>query len=125
MKLALSLAAIFALAPALTTLYAAAAPSSAKPNVVFLLGDDVGWSDVSTHPGGFIPTPNIDRLFKEGVELRNYMGWCVCSPTRAMLMTARHPFRVGTGPETGGELARDEVTMAEGFKANGYLGAIV
>ncbi len=121
MKLASSLAVISALLASLATLHAAdAPPSSAKPNVVFLLGDDVGWSDVSTHPGGFIRTPNVDHLFKEGVELSNYMGWCVCSPTRAMLMTARHPFRVGTGPETGGELSKDETTIAEGFKANGY-----
>ncbi len=93
---------------------------AAPPNVVYLLADDLGWSDVSVHPGGSIPTPTIDRLFKEGVELRNFMGWCVCSPTRAMLLTGRHPFRVGTGPETGGELAKEEATIAEGFKAHGY-----
>jgi arylsulfatase A-like enzyme len=58
--------------------------------------------------------------FKQGIELRNFMGWCVCSPTRAMLLTGRHPFRVGTGPEVGGELAKEETTIAEGFKANGY-----
>ncbi len=122
MKLTLSLAVASALLPSLATLHAAddAPPLSAKPNVVFLLGDDVGWSDISTHPGGIIRTPSIDRLFKESVELRNYMGWCVCSPTRAMLLTARHPFRVGTGPETGGELSTNETTIAEGFKANGY-----
>jgi arylsulfatase A-like enzyme len=121
MKLTLSLALIAASLASLATLNAADAPvASAKPNVVFLMGDDVGWSDISLHPGGFIRTPSIDHLFKESVELRNYMGWCVCSPTRAMLLTARHPFRVGTGPETGGELAQDEVTIAEGFKANGY-----
>jgi len=91
-----------------------------KPNVVYLFADDLGWSDISAHPGGSIPTPNIDRLFKQGMELRNFMGWCVCSPTRAMLLTARHPFRVGTGPETGGELEKSETTIAEGFKANGY-----
>ena len=101
----------------LAALRAADAP---KPNVVFLLADDLGWSDLSVHPGGTIPTPNIDRLFKQGVELQNYMGWCVCSPTRAMLMTGRHPFRVGTGPEVGGELAKEEVTVADAFKANGY-----
>ncbi|MGA2496263.1 MAG: sulfatase-like hydrolase/transferase [Tepidisphaeraceae bacterium] len=93
---------------------------AAPPNVVYLLADDLGWSDISAHPGGSIPTPQIDRLFKEGIELRNFMGWCVCSPTRAMLMTGRHPFRVGTGPEVGGELAKEEATIAEGFKANGY-----
>jgi len=91
-----------------------------RPNVVYLLADDLGWSDISTHPGGSIPTPNIDRLFRQGVELRNFLGWCVCSPTRAMLLTGRHPFRVGTGPETGGELEKAETTMAEGFQANGY-----
>jgi arylsulfatase A-like enzyme len=92
----------------------------AKPNVVYLLADDLGWSDLSTHPGGSIPTPRIDRLFKQGLQLNNFMGWCVCSPTRAMLLTGRHPFRVGTGPETGGELEKAETTIAEGFKANGY-----
>ena len=91
-----------------------------KPNVVYLFADDLGWSDISVHPGGSIPTPNIDKLFKQGCELKNFMGWCVCSPTRAMLLTGRHPFRVGTGPETGGELEKAETTIAEGFKANGY-----
>lgn len=107
---------------ALIALSIAAVLSShaAPPNVVYMLADDLGWSDISAHPGGTIKTPNIDRLFKQGVELRNFVGWCVCSPTRAMLLTGRHPFRVGTGPETGGELARDETTIAEGFKANGY-----
>jgi arylsulfatase A-like enzyme len=116
MKHTLSFVVALMFAPA--TPLPAAAPG--KPNVVYLLADDLGWSDVSTHPGGGIPTPNIDRLFKQGVELRSFMGWCVCSPTRAMLLTGRHPFRVGTGPETGGELAKEEATIAEGFKANGY-----
>ena len=96
------------------------AAAGTKPNVVYILADDLGWSDISTHPGGSIPTPNIDRLFKNGVELNNFMGYCVCSPTRAMLLTGRHPFRVGTGPEVGGELPKEETTIAEGFKANGY-----
>ena len=99
---------------------ASAWAADSKPNVVYLFADDLGWSDISAHPGGTIQTPNIDRLFKQGLELRNFMGWCVCSPTRAMLLTARHPFRVGTGPETGGELEKSETTIAEGFKANGY-----
>ena len=96
------------------------ASDSPKPNVVYLFADDLGWSDISVHAGGSIPTPNIDKLFKQGVEIENFMGWCVCSPTRAMLLTGRHPFRVGTGPETGGELEKADTTIAEGFKANGY-----
>lgn len=90
-----------------------------KPNVVYILSDDVGWGDLSVHGGG-VPTPNIDKLFSRGVELSNFMGWCVCSPTRAMLLTGRHPIRVGTGPEVGGELDTGETTIAEGFQANGY-----
>jgi arylsulfatase A-like enzyme len=114
-RTSLTLTALF-LAP-LAGLHAA---EPTKPNIVYLFADDLGWSDLSIHPGGTIPTPHIDKLFKQGIELRNFMGWCVCSPTRAMLLTGRHPFRVGTGPETGGELAKEETTIAEGFKANGY-----
>ncbi|GAB6166675.1 arylsulfatase [Thermostilla marina] len=90
-----------------------------KPNVLYILSDDVGWGDLSVH-GGKVPTPNIDRLFARGVELTQFMGWCVCSPTRAMLLTGRHPIRVGTAPETGGELDPAETTIAEAFRANGY-----
>ena len=117
MKLTLNLLTILLLVP-LAGLRAAEAPSQ-SPNVVLILADDVGWGDLSVHGGG-MPTPNIDRLFIQGVELRNFMGWCVCSPTRAMLLTGRHPIRVGTAPEVGGELALEETTIAEGFKANGY-----
>ncbi len=95
------------------------AADAAKPNIVYLLADDLGWGDLRTNGGG-IPTPRLDQLFKEGVRLDNFMGWCVCSPTRAMLLTGRHPFRVGTGPETGGELAREETTIGEAFRAHGY-----
>jgi arylsulfatase A-like enzyme len=93
--------------------------SASRPNVVYIMADDLGWGDISAHGGG-VATPNIDKLYKQGVELTQFMGWCVCSPTRAMLLTGRHPFRVGTGPEVGGELAKEETTIAEGFKANGY-----
>ncbi len=95
------------------------AAETAKPNVVYIMADDIGWGDISAHGGG-VPTPNIDRLFAKGVELTQFMGWCVCSPTRAMLLTGRHPIRVGTAPEVGGELDPAETTIAEGFKANGY-----
>ena len=95
------------------------AGSAVRPNIVYILADDLGWGDISCH-GGKTPTPHIDRLFTEGVELEHCMAWCVCSPTRAMLLTGRHPFRVGTGPEVGGELSADETTIAEIFRAAGY-----
>jgi monofunctional biosynthetic peptidoglycan transglycosylase len=89
------------------------------PNIVFILADDLGWGDISIH-GGSIPTPNIDKLFEQGVEFENFMGWTVCSPSRAMFLTGRHPFRLGMGPETGGELETAETTIAEAFRAQGY-----
>lgn len=110
---------LFVLLASLLPFGALHAVDSAKPNVVYIMADDLGWGDLSVHGGG-VPTPNIDRLFSQGVELTQFMGWCVCSPTRAMLLTGRHPIRVGTAPEVGGELAMEETTIAEGFKANGY-----
>jgi arylsulfatase A-like enzyme len=98
---------------------AAVCAEPTRPNIVILVADDLGWGDLGAN-GGSIPTPRIDRLFREGVRLDHFMAWCVCSPTRAMLLTGRHPFRVGTGPEVGGELAEEETTIAEAFKANGY-----
>jgi arylsulfatase A len=89
------------------------------PNIVFILADDLGWGDISVH-GGVIPTPHVDRLFEDGVEFPNFMGWTVCSPTRAMFLTGRHPFRMGLGPKVGGELDTEETTIAEAFKAQGY-----
>jgi hypothetical protein len=67
---------------ALAVFSVSAAEPDSKPNVVYLLADDLGWSDDSTHPGGNIPTPGIDRLFMEGVQVNNFMVWCVCSSPR-------------------------------------------
>ena len=109
---------ILLLAPAALHASDTATPA-AKPNIVYMLADDLGWGDLSAN-GGSIPTPQLDRLFAQGVRLDHFMGWCVCSPTRAMLLTGRHPFRVGTGPAVGGELAREEMTIAEAIQAHGY-----
>jgi arylsulfatase A-like enzyme len=110
----------FALVVVWLSFSAAKSVADPPPNIVYLLADDLGWSDLSIHPGGSIATPNIDRFFRQGIELQQFMGWCVCSPTRAMLLTGRHPFRVGTGPEVGGELSGREVTLAEAFRQHGY-----
>ena len=65
-----------------------------KPNVVIILTDDLGWGDVSYH-GGYIPTPNIDQLAKDGMELNRFYSNPICSPTRASLMTGLHIFNHG------------------------------
>ncbi len=66
----------------------------ARPNIVLILADDLGWNDVSYH-GGEIPTPNVDRIALEGVVLDRFYACPVCSPTRAGLMTGRYPIRFG------------------------------
>ena len=59
------------------------------PHIVFALLDDLGWNDVSYHGSTQIPTPTIDRLAAEGVELDSYYTNPVCSPTRASLLSGR------------------------------------
>jgi len=71
-----------------------AAEPAARPHVIYLLVDDLGWEDVSYH-GGNIQTPRIDRLADEGVRLERFYVQSVCTPTRAGLMTGRYPMRLG------------------------------
>src|SRR6266513_2719214 len=65
-----------------------------RPNIVFFLIDDLGWSDVGFH-GSEIKTPNIDKLAAAGTRLEAFYVQPVCSPTRAALMTGRYPMRHG------------------------------
>jgi len=67
---------------------------SGKPNIVFILADDLGWGDVGYHDDE-IETPNIDRIAREGIELDRFYVCPICSPTRAGLMTGRYPIRFG------------------------------
>ena len=65
-----------------------------SPNIVFILADDLGYGDIGCH-GSVIPTPNIDRIFNQGVELTRHYAAPVSSPTRCGLMTGRYPSRFG------------------------------
>src|SRR5262249_32590231 len=65
-----------------------------RPNVVFLLADDLGWADVGWH-GDEIKTPHLDKLAASGAKLEQFYVQPVCSPTRAALMTGRYPMRHG------------------------------
>ena len=68
--------------------------NSKPPHILFILADDLGWSDVGFH-GSIIKTPNIDRLANEGVILDNYYVLPLCTPTRSALMTGRYPIHTG------------------------------
>src|ERR1700722_10789305 len=78
-------------------LHASDAPTpSAKPNILIILTDDQGRGDYSAFGTKDIRTSNMDRLFREGVTFNNfYANSCVCSPSRAALLTGCYPDRVG------------------------------
>ncbi len=98
-----------------------AAPTpAAPPNIVFILADDLGWADVAFH-GGNAPTPQRDRLAREGLELTQHYVAPVCSPTRAGLLTGRCWSRFGiTTPINTRGLPWDTVTMARALGSHGY-----
>lgn len=65
-----------------------------KPHILFILVDDLGWSDVGFH-GSKIKTPNIDKLASEGVILDNYYVQPICTPTRGALLSGLYPIHLG------------------------------
>ena len=78
----------------LTNLVVSVVSLSRKPHILFVLVDDLGWSDVSFH-GSKIKTPNVDKLAAEGVILDNYYVQPICTPTRASLLSGRYPIHTG------------------------------
>ncbi|WP_339749860.1 sulfatase-like hydrolase/transferase [uncultured Rubinisphaera sp.] len=90
------------------------------PNIVFIIADDLGWADVAFH-GGNVPTPNLDQLASEGLELAQHYVAPVCSPTRAGLMTGRCWSRFGiTTPTNELALPIETVTLPQALKSRGY-----
>jgi arylsulfatase A-like enzyme len=107
----------------------AAAADARKPNIVFIVADDLGWKDVGFH-GSDIRTPNIDQLARTGARLEQFYVQPMCTPTRAALMTGRYPFRYGLQTAvilshfTYG-LALDEWLLPQALRAAGYLTVMV
>lgn len=96
------------------------AAAGSKPNIVFIIADDLGWADVALH-GGSAPTPQLDKLAKEGLELTHHYVAPVCSPTRTGLMTGRCWSRFGvTTPQNERALRWDTTTLPKALKAVGY-----
>ncbi|MBL9182307.1 MAG: sulfatase-like hydrolase/transferase [Verrucomicrobiaceae bacterium] len=104
----------------LAALFAFASLANAAPNVVFIIADDLGWADVAFH-GGSAPTPHLDQLAKEGIELTQHYVAPVCSPTRTGLMTGRCWSRFNvTTPQNQRALRWDTVTLPRALKSVGY-----
>lgn len=102
-----------------------------KPNIIVILVDDMGWSDIGCY-GGEIPTPNLDGLAKNGLRFTQFYNTGRCCPTRASLLTGLYPHQAGVGhmmenkglPGYQGHLNDTCVTMAEVLKSAGYFTAM-
>lgn len=98
--------------------------STQRPNIVFIIADDLGWADVGYH-GSEIQTPNIDRLAREGVRFSHHYAMATCTPTRVGLMTGRYPSRYGvTAPAYGKIFDDDTITLAEALRRGRYATSI-
>ncbi|MEY2750098.1 MAG: Arylsulfatase [Verrucomicrobiota bacterium] len=100
-----------------------------RPDIVFLLIDDLGFADCGFNGGQQIKTPNIDRLAKAGAVLEHHYVQPVCSPTRSTLLTGRYPTRTGVysivSPHAAWGLPLAERTLADALKQAGYAAEIV
>ncbi|MFH1762978.1 MAG: sulfatase [Gemmatimonadota bacterium] len=120
--------------PSLTALACGGGEASKPPNFVFFLIDDLGWKDLGAFGSTFHLTPNIDHLAASGMRFTEaYAASPVCSPTRASILTGRHPARLDITDWIGGSqrgdllpaeyvdhLPPEEVTLAEVLRAEGY-----
>jgi len=125
----------------LIPLVASSAPKPAKlparPNLVFVLADDLGWKDLGCYGSTFYETPHLDQLAAKGMRFTDAYAACsVCSPTRASILTGKYPARLhltdwlpGRGDSPNQKLKRplilhqlplEEVTFAEAFREAGY-----
>ena len=115
---------------------------SQRPNIVFILADDMGWADLGCYGADLHETPNLDRLASESVRFTNAYAMPVCSPTRAALLTGRHAaeshMTIWSEGSLGGpqnrkllqadslhSLPRTETTLAKHLQQAGYLTALV
>ena len=112
-----------------------------RPNIVFILIDDLGWTDLGCFGSDFYETPNIDRLAREGMKFTQAYSACtVCSPTRASLLTGKYPARLHVTdwipgllptnpkllpPDWTKFLAPEEKTVADVFRSAGYATASI
>jgi arylsulfatase A-like enzyme len=98
--------------------------SAQHPNLIVIMGDDIGYSDLGAM-GGEIDTPNLDALARRSVRLSNFYNMSRCCPSRASLLTGRYPHRVLALGENGNSLSKDVPTVAEELRDAGYATTMV
>src|SRR5215213_4372709 len=113
-------------------LLAAPATAAERPNVLLILADDLGYSDLGCY-GGEIATPNLDRLAANGLRFRQFYNGTRCCPSRASLLTGLYPHQAGVGDMTAQTAAPgyrgfpqpNTRTIAEVLRAAGYHTSMV
>src|SRR5438128_2244142 len=103
-----------------------------RPNIVFIIADDLGYGDLGCYGQSVIPTPNIDRLAKEGMRFTQaYAGATVCAPSRCSLMTGKHNGHAAirgnreVEPEGQAAMPADTFTVAHLMKQAGYTTGLI
>lgn len=138
-----TIALLGALCAALAGHSPAAESPAQRPNILFILADDLGWSDLGCYGADLHETPNLDRFAREAVRFTQAYAMSVCSPTRATLMTGKHAARLHftiwaegaiqggpknrrlRQPECIANLPHSETTIAKHLQSAGYLTALV
>jgi arylsulfatase A len=118
----LGVCAFMATAPAYSAL------TSKRPNIIWIMPDDLGYGDLGCYGSKDIPTPNIDSIAEDGVRCETfYAAAPVCTPSRGCTLTGRYPDKLGlSGALMGkGGMPADAVTIAEVLKASGYATGLV
>jgi arylsulfatase A-like enzyme len=96
--------------------------AEAKPNVILVMCDDLGWGDVSFNGSNIAKTPHLDEMAGHSLKFnRFYAAAPVCSPTRGSVLTGRHPYRYEIFSANKGHMKSEELTLAEALKTKGYL----
>ena len=100
---------------------------SSPPNVIIVITDDQGYGDLACHGNPVLKTPNLDTLYADSIRFTDFHVSPFCTPTRAALMTGRHPARTGAFRTSSGRsnLKSTEVTMAHYFEKAGYATGMV
>ncbi|MBN2136498.1 MAG: arylsulfatase [Sedimentisphaerales bacterium] len=123
---ALASIAPFSLLPGCALAGRANSACSKKPNIIFILADDLGYGDLGCFGQKLIKTPNIDNLAKEGIRLTShYAGSTVCAPSRCVLMTGLHTGHAFIRGNARIPLGPEDLTVAEILKHAGYKTALI
>jgi arylsulfatase A-like enzyme len=98
-----------------------------KPNIIFILADDLGFAEIGSYGSDNYKTPNIDKLASQGLRFTNAYASPLCGPSRAVILTGRYPFRTGATNQDACALLKPavETTMPTYFKPAGYVTTMI